>query len=500
MAERELITIGNPQYGVGQSAFVGFQEIRNLNITDKPGVCFPNKALAKESGSVVNELITILKIDPLSGIVYGVSNTKFYKRTTGGDWSVITGHTSTSADYFLGMEIWRSFNDNGSYIFLFHESGKIDVYDSSGGQSWADNFKNSWITNMTGSFLGIKIRQSLIADDRIYISRGSGNYGLAMIMENDGETFDPDDSGTYTVEKGSSVIDFPKNNNVRCLTSVSGLILNGTNIIFDNTKGTIYPWDYHNEAVSYNKPIETGEDGVHQMATYNNIAFLHAGTNGKIFYTSGSQTTELFAKIPLTLSSAIGEYIDLYPEAFKICGDKILIGIGGSGPVSGANYGIYSINIFTKKISIENTISKEDVSGNPETGDNNDIYIGAILPLDPNNYLVSWYDGNSGTYGVDKTSSNNVTDDKAYLISEFFNLSGGVRKVSLENPIINLTKPLSDGDSVKVWYREAQNGSWTLHHTMTSGQTAKMNVLPNKQNIQLKVALNNNAELYNIQI
>jgi hypothetical protein len=43
--------------GIGQSPYVGFEHIRGLNITDKPGVCYPNYALVKESSTTITDKI-----------------------------------------------------------------------------------------------------------------------------------------------------------------------------------------------------------------------------------------------------------------------------------------------------------------------------------------------------------------------------------------------------------------------------------------------------------
>ena len=484
------IIINNFQYGVGASAYVGFQEFRGLNIVDEPGVCFPNKALTKESDTVVDGLIHTMKRDPLTGIVYGVSNTKFFKRTTGGTWSVITGHGSTASYAFKGLEIWRSFNGNGSYIFLFHEGGSIDVYDSSTGQSWTDNLKNAGAT--TGGSLDFK-RPSCVAQDRIYVLSGAGNYGLSEIKENDGETFDPDTSTTYTVT--ATKLDYPKNNKGMSIEEISGRLLIGTTISQDDTKATIFPWDYINDTTAYDRPIELGVDTVWQMAKKKNTVYVHAGLNGEIFATNGSLTADEFAKIPHTLCPTQFDNpsaIVLYPDAFKVWGNKLLIGWGSdSAGASGYNLGVYSINLKTGGAAIENLISLG------EDGTNSGIEIGSILPLDTKTYLVSWFDYNSSTYGVDKLSTTAITSDKAYFITEFIPIGTKTNPVTLQAPEIKLVKALTSGDSVKVWYRQEQDASWTLHHTMdTVGlKSEKMKAIPRLENIQLKVALNQNAKL-----
>jgi hypothetical protein len=483
------IRIDNFQKGVAPSCYLGFQEIRGLNIIDKPGVIYPNYALSKESSTTVDALIRDMWIDPITGIVYGYTPAKVFKRATNGTWSAVTGHGSTETYSFIGMFVWRGFSASGSYIFFIHSDGNVDVYDPTTGQGWTNNWKNAWI-DVGGSTFA---KPTLIgSDDKVYIGNGTGDYGIYSIAEVAGQTFDPDDSGTYTLT--TPALDLPKLNKTKCLAELYGNLLAGTYISYDDTKATIFPWD--KSAASYLTPLELGVDTVWRMVAKNNLVYANAGKSGEIFVTNGT-TTQILTKMPETMvSGALASPDSLFSysaNGLVFNGMELLFAWHGATSGTNCNWGIYSINVATGAIAMKHTISTG------KFGDAEEIYIGAILPLSYNSYLVSWYDATSGgTYGVDKVGTARYLTDEAFFITQFYQIGTRNHKATIQGLNINLTKALSTNDSVKVYYRTTQTGSWTLLHTMSTGQSDYTPAIQSVENIQFKVILNNTAELLSI--
>jgi len=123
------IQILNFQKGIGQSPYVGFEELRCLNVTDKPGICYPNGALSKESVSVVVDRIIGTCVD--GNNMYGFSNKTYidiYKYTGGicGTWTELSGQTASKIN---GIAFWKK------YLIVLHSDGQMDATNDDG-TSW----------------------------------------------------------------------------------------------------------------------------------------------------------------------------------------------------------------------------------------------------------------------------------------------------------------------------------------------------------------------------
>ena len=49
------IIINEFQKGIGASPVVGFANMRNVNVSDRPGIVYPNKPLSLDSSTIITE-------------------------------------------------------------------------------------------------------------------------------------------------------------------------------------------------------------------------------------------------------------------------------------------------------------------------------------------------------------------------------------------------------------------------------------------------------------
>jgi hypothetical protein len=467
MSEPKPIIISNPQKGIAPSAYLGFQEIRGLNITDKPGVCYPNLALEKESATTVDDFIEkFIKTSEGEAWGYTSENTNsVFKRTAVGVWSELTTHKATG---IKDIAFWKG------YVAIIH-ANTISWYNISD-----DSCDTSWTAYAITDGGHCSIHAS---DDVLYI--GSGKYLDSITAVG---TFDPADPATYSVAKGT----FKVNSDyaIICLEELGDRLYIGTSKSGDSMAADIFVWDF--SSVFHERIIRVNDEGVNIMVASNNLLFVQAGRKGRWYKTNGS-SVELLSVLPVTLtdttttSLAVGKQAQLY-------NDLIYFGVTYNGVLSGQ--GVYSVNISSGSVNFEHIISPN------ETGANNGINVGGIMALGgtTSNLLVSWVN-NDVAFGVDKLSASRYTSDRAYLISQFFRVSYVNQKRTFNQPEIQLAKPLGSGDSLKVEYRTAQNGSWTsgYYSQSTSGfQSGVMTSIPACKNIQLKVTLNNTTELMDV--
>jgi hypothetical protein len=215
------------------------------------------------------------------------------------------------------------------------------------------------------------------------------------------------------------------------------------------------------------------------------------GYNGDWFFTNGTTITRI-ARLPRTMFSHAGA---IYTYGACVHNGLILFGVGGSSAYT--PQGVYSIDPEIDEVDIKaSRVNFEYIISNDTFGSTNGITFGDIYSMGASGILIPW--ASNSVYKVDSLDTTNYTSDKTFLISQFYQLGTPRHKGNIPGLNINLSKPLSSGDTLKIYTRTAQNGSWTLFHTMSTGQTDFTPAIPNIENIQFQVILNNNAELINI--
>jgi len=480
MAEPKDIVISEFQKGIADSAHLGFQDIRNIDLRSYPGIAQPNYATSKASGSTVTDLIKWKVQDPTTGNFYALGNTgKVYKSTTAGSsWILISGNTLTNA-HGNGLVVWKG------YLFVFRDSN-IDVMKISD-ETWT----NTWKTLKQGD---TEWHPALVGqDDTIYY--GDGAY-VGSIAEATAP-FVPATASSYTFN--DNALDIPSQYRIKCLSQLGSLLMIGT-IVGTNNYGDvnvadIFPWDISRGLSSFNTPIRLTERGIHQMISVNNRLYVVAGSQPKVFISDGTNVVKL-RKIPdsvIDLESSPGTFVTLYPGAIVNHMGRVFFGVSSGTLSSRINgLGVYSIG-EDKVLTCEHQISTGT------TAATNNLIIGSLLS-NGISLFIGWRDNTD--YGIDRVSSSRYGDYAAYLQSAFFTVGFPQVKKKLTQYEVALAKPLANSnDGVRVKYRTNLSAAFTTLDTLdydTYGAYQAINRPFTKSaitHLQVRVELKGSAQL-----
>ena len=450
-----IINSDNLIKGIGKSSYFGMEQVRCCDIKTKPGIIRPNVTTAKNSASTVTDLISYFRKVGVN--TYGVSRApKLYKRVDGGGWSNVTQLTETGT--VTGLEVWKG------YILVFFNTEIVTIKEDTLAE---DKAFESLTAGSHPSVIG--------GDDIVYI--GNGNK-LASLKED--TTFNPADSGTYTIDK--TALDLPDGH---LITSVVFL---GSKIYIGTDQGLIYPWD--TVSTSFDLPITVvkGQD-INSMVVINNRIYIQSGDKMRIYISDGNSVA-FFYELPETLLSGSVLSSSVGREGMAAIGEKLYIGFGGVAPSA-----IYSIDLKTKQVVIEHVISTG------EDGTNNTVGIGAIIPTntDVPSFMYSWIDEDSGgdLFGVDGDTETRYTGDKAFFITQFIQTGTNFIKRTFESIEGLLSQQMVANDSVKIYYRKSKSDSFTLVKIFdTTGLQSFFSGFGavDTTEVQFKVFLNNTVE------
>ena len=437
------LSIEIPRLGIAPSPHIGVADCRNLDIYTNPGVVSLNNLTAKKSSTTVVTLPKwIVKNPATPAEVYALdSGGKVYKSTDSGvNWVLMTGFTAGGAGQ--GLAIWKN------YLFVAHAT-KIDVC----GDGTATGITNAnWTQDWTTAALASDVlyHPMLVSknDGKLYI--GAGRY-VVSLDEVSGQTFAPGTSATYTLTE--QALDLPPNYRIKCLAELGNNLMCGTwqgTNIYDLKIADIFPWD--RSSSSFGQPVQMDEFGVHSMLVKNNILYVAAGIEGRIYKSDGVSAIPI-VQIPESIASlAGGKYLEFYPGALVSHKGRIMFGIGGSAAIDGM--GVYSLLETSKGtiLTMEHTIS----TGN--TGASVVCKISALLPITRDNILIGWRDDTS--YGIDNiTTSSYKTSYSGYYDSPLYQISDNNKEAPTTIELY-FARPLRTNEGVRLQYRDDLTASF----------------------------------------
>jgi hypothetical protein len=386
---------GSFRYGLG------------LNYTDDPDHITATKALVKDSGTTVVDLVKW--ITSYNALVYSIgSGGRIYKNNAG-SYSVLRTVSNCTGQ---GLEIY------GAYMY-YRQNSQVGRMALSG-----ESFTDNWQTTNVQTVIDYAPIRSF----------------LNLLLIANGRYLGTWDDSTWTYNR----LTFPAGWHIRDI-SVMGeyavLAVNDNEDITLAKRGLLFFWD--GTSTTYNFMSEVNEGGgISSIQADQNSVFIFASGKGNIYKYNGIPNK--VKKIPYIGS---GSTIYIYPGADTNFNGKCYFGLAG-GTSTTAYRGIYSWGQpelgYPAGLNLENAISTGTTQG---TG----VDIGAVKSIG-NDMYVGWKDGTS--YGIDKlsTTTNNLSVTYDSLI------------VTTNKPI-NITreklffKPLASGESITLWVKLDQ-GSW----------------------------------------
>ncbi len=449
MVRNEEIIIAEFDKGIGFSPHTGYGDMRNLDIFSVPGEVILNNPLVKMAGSAIGATVDYIIRDPTSddsvGHFYALNqNGTLYKSTDyGANWNNVATWTGAGK----GLAVWKNhlmipFNSGSTY--------RVGIYGPLSGSAVWTSSSNFDFDNSSSWY------PQIVSNNDGYLYGGAKNH-VYKLEEISGTTFSVEDTGTFTFDR--SALDLPANYYITCFEELGGNLMVGTRLhsTGDFKVADIFPWD--RSSTSYGTPLKLNVNGVSAMRNINNILYVSAGLEGKIYATNGAQATPI-AQLPLAFSKvgtpAGTTTKSVYAKngAFVCYKERLVFGMG--------NF-VWSLLPTTKGniLSIEHSIG---------------TFIGptinSLCPVSQDEILVGWSSTDPTTnYRISKT--NNLTRDyeddsyAGYLASPLYRVGTYNNLRTFTEVEFQLSEPLIVGQGVGLYYRNNLYDGWTAIGTCT---------------------------------
>lgn len=481
------IVLNAPSQGIAQSPLLGNSDVRNLDIYTVPGVCRINNSLTPRSAGVITGLINwYVRSTTTPANIYALDNAGvvYISTDTGATWAVLAGNTQTNA-HGNGLTIWKD------YLVVARDTA-IDLY---GPLSSSPAWRNAWAgLTLDSDVLWHPMWVSKIGTNGpLYI--GAGRY-LAMVVEASGQTFTWNSAATYL---GTTARAFsgglPPNYRIKCLTELGNNLYMGTwqgTTITDFKIADIFPWD--RSSTTYGQPIFLTENGANAMLSENNLLYILAGCEGKIYKSDGVSVVQI-GQIPNNVANIEGgNYLDFFPGAFISYKGRPTFGVSSGGATYTGGMGIYSLSQTNKGtiLSLEHTVSPAD------DGTLAVLKVGALLGVSRDSLIASWQAATD--YGCDKTlTTNRATGYIAYWDSPFYQVGTNLQLYKMKELEVTFTKELAANEGIQISYRVNLTDSFTALRTWTYADlgavisyndiTISEDDIPPSEFLQIRVAL-----------
>src|SRR3990167_10976858 len=481
------IIIQAPREGIARSPFVGFGDVRNLDIDSLFGIARLNNILVKKSSTTVVAQVNWIVRHPITTTkIYALDNAgTVYKSTdTGATWAVLAGSSSTNA-HGNGLWIWKN------YLFVARDALLDTCGDGTATGITAANWTLGWKT-IDSDVLWHPMLTSK-NDSKLFGGAGRFVYSLEELT-----TFAPGSAPTYTWTQ--QALDLPTAYRIKCIEELGNNLMLGTwqgTNIYDVRIADIFPWD--RSAVSFGQPIVIPEYGVHAMKNVGNSLIILAGTTGVIYRSDGVNAT-IIGKLPIDLSG--GKYIEYYPGALTYYKNKIFFGTGhtaltvGGAATTIGGMGVYSLETTSKG----NILNLEHLSSALTDGSAAAVKYSALLPISDETLLVAWR--SATTYGIDLTTEASFaygTDYSGYFESPLYNVGSLLRQITPTEIEFNLARPLRTGEAIRLAYRTDLTATFktiATHTFSTAGAVVSVNTIfdfPAMEQVQFRVSLNGSS-------
>lgn len=480
------LVIKNWKTGIGPSPHEGFGDMRNMDVSSRPGIARPNYATVKVSGTAIADTPVKIVNDPRTPTrMYALDAGGVLYRSddTGATWYELSGAPTAGID----MCFWED------YLIVAKEAS-LSTYGSFvavGTASWQQGWKT--ITSDT-RFHPMK---KSINDWNLYI--GGGRYVSSISLTNATGTFSPTGGATsYTYTEQALDIAGNDTTNVsyriKCIEELGANLMIGT--VFNNTligadaeieNGAIlFPWD--RSSVSYGTPLSFQENGIHQMITIDNVLYIKAGLDGRWYKSNGVQYVEVI-DLPSTIVNLDGgRFMQPLGDAIAESDGKMFFGTNpGATATDLGGMGVWSYNLKTGALNFEHAIS----TGN--MGDASCVRIGSILPYAHDRLMIGWKDG--ATAGIDITGTGRYDSYESYIDSPMYQVGTPLTKRQFTQIEFQLVEAMATGHGVKLSYRTDLSASFTTIGTYdysTLGAVQSHNTIadiPACEFIQIRVAL-----------
>jgi hypothetical protein len=444
MPKETALIIKAPIEGIAISEHLGFADVRQLNVYNKPGIAKLNNLVVKVSSTTIDAPVNWIVRHPNdTAQFFALSNNgKVWKSSDSmATWAQLTGNTTTAA-HGNGLYVWRN------YLFVARDA----LLDCCGDGTTTGITSGNWTTPFKNDLPSDVLWHSMYEsynDGKLYISAGKYISSLEELT-----TFAPGTASSYTWTP--QALDLPTGYRIKALAELGSTLMAGTwrgTSVADFPSADIFPWD--RSSPSFGQPIRLNENGVHALLNFNGQLVVLAGITGKIFVSNGASAYEV-ARLPGELVGAA--YWEWLPGALVGFKNKIFCGVSNAGTSVG-NIGVYSVDLSAKGSVL--TLEHLNSSGLDGSAGGT-VAATALMPVTRNTLGIGWESSGDGIYAIDLTSNTSfVTSYGGYFDSPLFEVGDIDQKFQFEKLKIKLAKKLASGEGIRIAYRISLSDSFT---------------------------------------
>ena len=454
------------QAGIAKSPYLGFADMQNVLIDEKPGALTLQFAATKQSSTTISGLPKKTVINPVNGDLWTIdSDGKVYTSTDdGASWSLVTGNTLGSGQ---GLDIWKG------YLFAFRASA-IDVY---GPLASSPSWSNSWQSVDTADFHPTVLTQ----DDKLTF--GAGRY-VGTIQEVSGQTFAPGTGGTYTFT--AQKLTLPAVYKVRCMAQLGLDLKIGTWIgpnLYDVKGAAIFAWDRVSASYAGSRTIFMRENGVNQMLAAEGVLYFTAGVRQTLYATLGG--VPQFLTDWKSIAFVAGGNLDPQFDAIAFHKGKVLVGMcagAGASPL-----GVYAHDTRTHANTLLNILSTGSSASSTK--------IGTIFSVTDEVYIVGWQQG--AAQGMDMVANNGYRAASyiGYVDTPLVMVGTPNNKRSFGTVDLLFGRDLASAQGCRLKWRQSLDDAFTTLGTFdfsTYGATGEITgnaSIPDVTRLQLRIEL-----------
>lgn len=357
------------------------------------------------------------------------------------------GGIGASSITSTGVTIWNS------YILLFGsvitgiDYARAGTLLTSGPAAiWNYNWENVGTGSVNGR-ISTLISQE---DGNLY---WTSSDGLGSLIETPGDTFDPTDTTTYTINDAALVL--PTTDESTCIAEL------GSNLLVGGRKNFVYVWD--KIQVGFSSLLNLPDIFTTCIVAASNNAYIFSGNRGRIYLTNGSGI-DIYKKIPDYLTGVISPVIR-WQDANFYRNQLIFSFTATSNAVATLNTvsGCWAIDLDTDALRMQNKTTNTGYTGTT-------AMVVDRSPSSPSNIVatgvagtatvVGWYSGT--TYTVDIGTTSPYTNYESYLHTEIIPVGTFLDPFTPSQIEFKLSAALVSGEGIKISYRTNITESFTL--------------------------------------
>ena len=393
------------------------------------------------------------------------------------------------------------------YTLIFRSNGVDALKDESSWSFATPDWKNDFDTVTISGSGYIKPFYSL-NDDTIYFYNGSQSrryFKIGLLEENDGQTFDPDTTSTFSFVE--DVLTIPHENFDASPTVINEL----DEYLMVGTGGNkIYLWDKKSPSFTSFIPLKHSQIVGIEILDGNAYCITKEG----VIYVTNLTTSQFLTEIPNHLKPFNYEnYANSYTRVTAVTSykEKILMGVnidrGGAFPDSKESMYLFEYNTNTGKLTKRNITSFGEITSRFNQSEISSIFVDIFSGYGDIIYMgTTYYDNYYFDYRLESNvmrrdysrgSSRFVgyNNYEAYAMTGLTPYGSVYNKKTLRNIEVSFMRPLSKGQGVKLYYRRDDNSDFTLWKTIdftTYGAVKEVKVeapLTDIKDLQVRVNL-----------